>query len=266
MSHPDQSDAMGARFDAGEPMDVGFEPDQDLTVDATSDSPTPADVAATAQSEAKAVADVTAAAGEHVLQTAKEEGAVVLEEVKFQGRQLLQQSGDELRTQAATGQRRFAELGRALGDELQSMADASPDGMLAQYVGRAQRLTSDAADWLDSHEPEELLQSVRSYAARNPWQFLAISAGVGFIGARIFRGLKDADTGSEATRGASFSGGQVSGGYTPAPATGSLSTAPGSVMGERVGDSAPMDTTVQPAEFLADDAAGWGESTPEIPR
>ncbi|MHA6513331.1 hypothetical protein [Tessaracoccus sp. Z1128] len=155
------------------------------------------DVAATAQDEARAVKDTAADAGGHVVETAKQEAGQVLEEAKFQGRRLLDESVTELRTQAGTGQHMIAELARSLSGELKSMADADQGGMLSDYVGQAQRLSDDAASWLDSRQPDEVLDSVRRYAARNPVQFLAISAGVGFIGARIFRGLQGAKADEE---------------------------------------------------------------------
>ncbi len=150
------------------------------------------DVAGTARDEAAAVTDTAKEAGGHVVDTAKQEAGEVLEEAKVQGRRLLDESMYEFRAQADTGQKKVAELARSLSGELRSMADADSDGMLAEYVDRAQRLSDEAAQWLESRQPDEVLESVRRYAARNPWQFLAISAGVGFIGARVYRGLHDA--------------------------------------------------------------------------
>lgn len=161
------------------------------------------DVAGTAQDEVIAVTDTAKDAGGHVVDTAKQEAGQVLEEVKFQGRRLLDESMSEFRSQTATGQHQIAELARALGGELKTMSQADEGGMLGEYVDKAQQFSDDAAAWLDSKQPEEVLASVRRYAARNPVQFLAISAGVGFIGARIFRGLQgakaDADKRVEST-------------------------------------------------------------------
>lgn len=142
--------------------------------------------------EVKEVAATAQEAGGHVVETAKQEAGEVIEEAKVQGRRLLDESMYEFRAQASTGQQKVAELARSLGGELGSMAEADRDGMLSGYVDRAQRLSEDAAAWLESSRPDEVLDSVRRYAARNPWQFLAISAGVGFVGSRIYRGLHDA--------------------------------------------------------------------------
>ena len=159
------------------------------------------EVATSAQSEAQAVAETAKDSGGHVLDTAKQEAGQVVDEAKFQGRRLLDESLNEVRAQAGTGQHLVAELARSLSGELQSMSSAgNTDGMLSDYVGRAQRFTDEAATWLDSRQPEEVLDSVRRYAARNPWQFLAISAGVGFLGARLVRGLKGAASDEEQGR------------------------------------------------------------------
>lgn len=193
MAYPNEPvQGIGGQDEYGSPQ-TGFTHNDDRF---THDEPAAGDrareVASTAQSEAHAVADTAKEAGGHVLDTAKQEAGQVLDEAKFQGRRLLDESVSELRTQAGAGQHMVAELARSLSSELGQMSGASQDGMLGDYVNRAQRLTDEAASWLDSHEPEELLTSVRRYAARNPWQFLAISAGVGFIGARLVRGLQGA--------------------------------------------------------------------------
>lgn len=194
MAYPNEPiEGIGGQDEYGSPQ-TGFTNNDDRI--ATQDQPAASDrareVASTAQSEAHAVADTAKEAGGQVLETAKQEAGQVLDEAKFQGRRLLDESVSELRTQAGAGQNMVAELARSLSSELGQMSGASQDGLLGDYVNRAQRLTDEAATWLTNHEPEELLTSVRRYAARNPWQFLAISAGVGFIGARLVRGLQGA--------------------------------------------------------------------------
>lgn len=180
------------------------------------------DVAGTAQGEARAVKDTAKDAGGHVAETAKQEAGQVLDEAKFQGRRLLDDSMTELKSQAGTGQNRIAELVRSLGQELKSMSDADQDGMLSDYVARAQQFSDDTANWLESNEPDQVIDSVRRYAARNPWQFLAISAGVGFVGARLFRGLQGAKSDEEQRQALSSSPatGRTTGyndGYVAAP-------------------------------------------------
>lgn len=150
-------------------------------------------VADTAAGEAGAVKDTAVAAGSEVVETAKQQAGNVAAEAKFQTRRLVDEGVSELRTQAGAGQTRIAELVRSLSGELQSLANGEPQsGPVADLVNRAESLSSEAATWLDNKQPDDIVAEVRRYAARNPWKFLAISAGVGFIGARVVRGLQGA--------------------------------------------------------------------------
>jgi len=173
------------------------------------------EVTGTVKSETALVADTAKAATGQVVDTAKQEAGQVLTETKFQGQRLLDESTSQLRAQVGSAQSKVAELARSLSDELGAMSDADQDGMLSQYVTKAQRLGDDVAQWLDSNEPDELLSSVRRYAARNPWQFLAISAGVGFLGARIFRGLQGAKADQQHHGAVDGSHGVATGPYVP---------------------------------------------------
>lgn len=161
------------------------------------------EVADTAKQEASAVAETARAEGGHVIDSAKEEAGHVVDEAKFQTRRILDEGVGELKQQAEVGQRRLAEVVRSMSGELHSMTDSTDEsGPVVEFAGRVQRFGDDAADWLEQNRPEEVLESVRRFAARRPWTFLAISAGVGFVGARLVRGLSDGDdSGSAGHRG-----------------------------------------------------------------
>ncbi|SDY76724.1 hypothetical protein SAMN05428934_10462 [Tessaracoccus flavus] len=177
---------------------VDFEPTSDSTKDqakevASHTGDRAKDVAGTAAAEAGAVKDTATAAGAQVAETAKQQAGNVAAEAKFQTRRLVDESVAELKTQAGTGQHHLAELIRSLSGELQSMANGTNEsGPMVDLVSRAERFGNDAASWLDSKQPDDVMAEVRRYAARNPWKFLAISAGVGFVGARLARGLQGA--------------------------------------------------------------------------
>lgn len=152
------------------------------------------DVADTAQREAGEVKDAALSAASDVADSVTEQAGNVAEEVGHQSRRLMDEGMSELRTQAGAGQQRLAELSRALGGELQAMTRSSDQsGPITDLASNAQHLFDDAANWLERSEPSDVLDSVRRYASRNPWTFLAISAGVGFVGARIVRGLQSKD-------------------------------------------------------------------------
>ncbi len=152
------------------------------------------DVAGRAQEEAGAVKDTAVAAGADVADSVAEQAGNVAEEVGQQSRRLLDEGKSELQTQASAGQQRLAELSRSFGSELQSMTrNSDQSGPITDLASNAQHVFDDAANWLERNEPGDVLESVRRYASHNPWKFLAISAGVGFVGARIVRGLQKPD-------------------------------------------------------------------------
>ncbi len=189
------------------------------------------DVAGTAQDEAAHVANTAKQAGGDVVDTAKQEAAHVVDEAKAQGRYLLDESMDELRSQADQGQHRIAGVVRSLSDEVESMRSGNPpeSGVVVDLLEQVQRYGRDTADFLDSSSPDEVLDAVRRYAARNPWTFMAISAGVGFVAARFLRGLNRDDSddyrnvGQRGRPDSSYLGTGVRGG--PVPAMGQTSHA-----------------------------------------
>lgn len=202
MAHPDQSPTSGFPYDedtsfsSGDRSTVGSQGDADSRKEAAkrvaSDAQDRAkDVAGTAKQEASDVAASAKTAAGDVAGTAQHEAGNVAHEAGKQGRRVLDEGVEELRSQAGAGQQRLAEMARSYGSELQSMTRNSDDsGPVTDLANSAQRVFDDAANWLERTEPSDVLESVRRYASRNPWQFLAISAGVGFVGARIVRGLK----------------------------------------------------------------------------
>lgn len=165
-----------------------------------------ADVAGTAKDEAAALKDHAMMVGSDVASSAKEQAGEVVSEVKTQGRRLIDEGMSELRNQAGNSQTKAADLLRGLTSDLHAMSNGQQidsNGTVSALVERARTLGDDAANWLENSSPEEMLDSVRRYAARNPFTFLAISAGVGFVGARLLRGLKGAS--EEAGAPAQFS-------------------------------------------------------------
>lgn len=150
------------------------------------------DVAATTAEQAGAVRDSAAQATSDVVENVKEEAGAVIDEVKQHGRRLYAESMAELRTQAETGQTRLADLVRSLTGELQSMVDAGDqNGPMTQVAATLQDAGDRAASWLESRGPADAVADVRRYAARNPMAFLAAAAGIGFLGARLARALRD---------------------------------------------------------------------------
>jgi hypothetical protein len=148
---------------------------------------------ASVQDKVSEVAQTAAESGAGVAQTAADEARQVAAEAARQSRNLM----DEARQQAAeqaTGQQHRAVSGlRAVGDELRSMAQqGGQSGLASEVAYQASDQTHNVADWLDQHEPGELLDEIRRFAQRRPGTFLLGAALAGVVAGRLTRGVKEA--------------------------------------------------------------------------
>lgn len=139
-----------------------------------------------AREEAGNVAHTAVDAGRNVAGTAKDEAANVVGEAKAQVSSLLTQVTGELRDQAATQQTRAADGLRTVSGDLDDMSSAS-SGIAADLVSQVSTRANSLASWLGDHDPESLLDEVRSYARRRPGTFIAIAAVAGLVVGRITR-------------------------------------------------------------------------------
>lgn len=157
---------------------------------ATSTTPT-GSTQETAQQQAGRVRDDTAQAGHHVSDVARQEAHNVGAEAGRQAKDLWHQTRSELNDHAAEQQHRASQTLHQLGDDLTAMADGSQEqGIAADLVRRASGRAHDAAGWLD-RDPQGLLEEVKGFARRRPGTFLAVAAGIGFVAARMGRGVRD---------------------------------------------------------------------------
>jgi hypothetical protein len=146
-----------------------------------------------AKEQASSVGQGAAEAGQQVAATAKDQAGNVIAEAGGQAKDLLGQARTELVDQAGVQQQRLAAGLRALGDELHSMSQHSEQpGMATDLAKQASDRSHDAASWLDSREPGQLVQELRSFARRRPGAFLALAVGAGVLAGRMTRGVKDA--------------------------------------------------------------------------
>jgi ElaB/YqjD/DUF883 family membrane-anchored ribosome-binding protein len=219
-------DALDEDFAADRPVPAGS-PETDLaygdvrTTDLGSDDQGRGEQA---KQEAGKVAEQAKQGGQQVAQTAKAELGHVTSTVGEQTRSLLGQTRSELTSQAGTQQHRVAEGIRALGGELQSMAEGSQQqGVAVDLARQASERSQAVASWLEDREPGDLLEEVKGYARRHPGTFIAVAAGIGLLAGRLTRGLTGDESSSERTAGAVGSGMQpVSHGYAPATAPGTM--------------------------------------------
>lgn len=149
-----------------------------------------ADVAATTREEARRTVDVAAAKTRETVGEARE-----------QARALYEHTLAVVTEQAATQQRTLAGTLTSVAGELKGLSEGRPgDGPATAFVRDASRYAREAADWLDTRSPDDVLAEVTRYARRHPGRFLAIAAGLGVLAGRFVRAMKDGeDSRDEAT-------------------------------------------------------------------
>lgn len=167
-------------------------------------------VATVAKDQAGQVGRTAADAGGQVAQTTKEQAQNVVGEAKQQARDLVGEARTQVQQQAGTQKGRAVGQLRSLGDELHQMTEQGGQSGLASEVARqvAER-SHGLADYLDQHEPADILDGLRQYARRRPVVFLAGAAVAGVLAGRLTRNLASKDDGG---------GQQQFGSVRPAPA------------------------------------------------
>ncbi len=135
------------------------------------------------------------AAGE-VAQTAADKAKDVAEETKTQARNVAMEAKDQLLHHTGEQHRNLVNNLRSLGDELGSMAERGDEqsGMATDVVAKASKRAHSAASWLDAREPGQLVDELRSFAARRPAAFLVGAVAAGVLAGRLTRGVKAVHT------------------------------------------------------------------------
>lgn len=140
------------------------------------------------------VKDSTKEAGQHVAGVAKDQAGNVAAEAKSQAKDLLGQGREQLREQAAQQQDRLATGLHSLSRELGSMAGSSTEqGLAADLAREASDRARSVASWLETREPGQLIEELRSFARERPGAFLGLAAAAGVLAGRLGRGLKEGE-------------------------------------------------------------------------
>ncbi|MDN5764751.1 MAG: hypothetical protein L0H96_02355 [Humibacillus sp.] len=165
-----------------------------------------------AKEQGQQVKDEAVDGGKRVAGVASEQGQSVLSEAGDQAQDLMGQARSQLTEQAVTQQENLTSWLRSLADELHQMVDRGSDqgspgrsdssteqqnhtagstGVATHAASQAQGRVNEAADWLERHEPGDLIDEATRFARRRPGAFLAIAAVGGLLAGRFTRGLKD---------------------------------------------------------------------------
>jgi len=160
------------------------------------------DTKTVAKQEATNVAQSASGAVQQVAGTAKDQAAGVASDAREHARNLVGEASDQVSAQAV-GQRDRAVSGlRALGEELQTMAQSSEQsGLGSKLAQQAGDTTHQVAGFLEEREPRQLLDELGSLARRRPGAFLFGAAFAGLLAGRLTRGITgggggDQDTGT----------------------------------------------------------------------
>lgn len=151
------------------------------------------------KSAAERTGEVAEVVGEQVKQVVSETGA--------QARHLIAEGVDQLREQASEGQHKLAGGLHSLADQVRQMSDRTDKpGMAADLIRQVSERTSDAASWLESREPGDLMNEVRRFARQRPGMFLAGAAVAGVVVGRLTRNVLASPKSAESDAGQQHDG------------------------------------------------------------
>ncbi len=179
-------------------IDTPFPPPAPMATD----SPSTADVA---KDEAKNVQQTAVEAGSQVASTATDQAKQVAQETQRQAKDLLDQGRSQVREQAISQQQKAGQSLTSLAQELRGLADgtsAGAPGPARDLLQQASGFVDDFAHKLQTRDPGELLDEVRSFARRKPGLFLLGAAAAGVVAGRLTRGVTAAHSDSSASTGA----------------------------------------------------------------
>src|SRR5688500_8839851 len=116
-----------------------------------------------ARDQAGQVGGAAADAGRHVAGTAKEQAGQVADQARREAKDLLHQARGQVTEQARGGQQKATQALRSLAAELKEMTGGERSGPASDLAAQAAGRVDDLAGWLDSREPGDLVQEVRSF-------------------------------------------------------------------------------------------------------
>ncbi|TDO47966.1 hypothetical protein EV643_108283 [Kribbella sp. VKM Ac-2527] len=165
------------------------------------ESPPAEGVTEAAREEAGQLNETSVEATRQVAGTVKEKASDVTLDAREQARRLASQTREELVGQAGQQEERATNGLRSVSDELRGMAEHGESGLGAQLARQGADFTDQAADFLQKHEPGDLLEEVRGFARRKPGTFLLAAVAAGVVAGRLTRSLAAGGTGTPSNTG-----------------------------------------------------------------
>jgi hypothetical protein len=187
------------------------------------------DSSSTASSAKETAQEALSSASEHgsqVAGTAKSEAADVVAEAKDKATDLLADVKTQADEQSKTQLKNLAAKIGELADELDGLVRGSDTG--GTVTDAAQQLadkTRQLSSHLDSRQPLDLLEDMRSFARRRPAAFLGGAAVAGVLAGRLTRGAKAAQDSSPTSTSPTSTSPTSTGYAAPATSTAPTSTA-----------------------------------------
>ena len=130
----------------------------------------------------------------NVASTATDQAKNVAGEAKTQARNLMGEAQTQVREQTNQQKQKASGGLRSLSDELRYVADGqgtSQSGIVNDLARQASDKAQELASWLESREPGDLVEDVRSFARRRPGAFLLGAAVAGVVAGRLTRSAVD---------------------------------------------------------------------------
>jgi hypothetical protein len=157
-----------------------------------------------AKDEAKHLQETAVQAGGQVASTATDQAKEVIHETQRQAQDLLDQGRSQVREQAIAQQQKAGQSLTSLAQELRGLADGTSSGApgpARDLLQQASGMVDDFAHKLQTRDPGELLDEVRSFARRKPGLFLLGAAAAGVLAGRLTSGVKAAHSDSTPSNG-----------------------------------------------------------------
>lgn len=163
------------------------------TVEGSGSTPDQGGTSGVAREQASKVAGSAGSAAGQIAQTSAEQAKQVVGEAKSQARNLVGEARGQVSEQVTTQRDRLVTGLQSVGQEIEQMAAGGGGSGPATDLARqlAERVRS-SASYLESRQPADLLEDVRSFARRRSGAFLVSAALAGVAAGRLTRGAKAA--------------------------------------------------------------------------